>query len=149
LVSLLKTTIKDEAFLTAANKLEAALADAIIANGATGTTMKNAKGLAVFFPNTSYSFSKDYLDLAYAKDTMWDEMVQDFFKKTTTARIVSDIQNGDISSLMDYVQTANSDNREVSSHLIGKLNFAAFAENNVPASVQEIVKNLVSELKNK
>jgi len=149
LVSLLKTTIKDEAFLTAANKLEAAMNAAIIANGTTGTTMKNAKGLAVFFPTTSYSFAPEYMDLAYAKDTMWDEMLQDYYKKSISTQIVGDIQNGDISSLMDYVQTANSNNREVSSHLIGKLNFAAFAENNVPASVQEIVKSLVGELKNK
>lgn len=149
LVSLLKTTIKDEAFLTAANKLEAAMADAILANGITGATMKNAKGVAVFFPNTSYSFSKDYLDLTFAKDTMWDEMVQDFFKKTTAKKIVADIESGDVSSLMEYVQTANENNREVSADLIAKLNFSVFAEKNAPASLQDLVKNLVSELKNK
>ncbi|HEY9072164.1 MAG TPA: clostripain-related cysteine peptidase [Candidatus Ozemobacteraceae bacterium] len=149
LVSLLKTTIKDEAFLTAANKLEAAMADVILANGNTGTTMKNAKGLAVFFPNTSYSFSTDYLALDYAKNTMWDEMVQDFYKKTTAQKIVADLQNGDISSMMEYVQTANANNREISADLISKVNFAIFAENAAPSSVQELVKNLVSELKTK
>lgn len=149
LVSLLKTTIKDEAFLTAANKLEAAMADAILANGTTGTTMKNAKGVAVFFPNTSYSFSKDYLDLTFAKDNMWDEMVQDFFKKTTAKKIVADIESGDVSSLMEYVQTANENNRDVSADLIAKLNFSVFAEKNAPASLQDLVKNLVSELKTK
>ncbi|HOY67683.1 MAG TPA: clostripain-related cysteine peptidase [Candidatus Ozemobacteraceae bacterium] len=149
LVSLLKTTIKDEAFLTAANKLEVAMADAILANGTNGSTMKNAKGLAVFFPNTSYSFSSDYLALDYAKNTLWDEMVQDFYKKTTAPKIVADLQNGDISSMMEYVRTANANNREVSADLIGKVNFAIFAENATTASVQELVKNLVSELKTK
>lgn len=149
LVALLKNTIKDEAFLTAANKLEAALNDVVLANGTNGSTMKNAKGLAVFFPTSSYSFSKDYLELAYAKDTMWDEMVQDYFKKTTAKKIVADIETGDVSSLMEYVRTANENNREVSADLIAKLNFSVFAEKNAPASLQDLVKNLVSELKTK
>lgn len=149
LVALLKATIKDEAFKTAATKLEEALKAAVVANGITGTTMKDAKGLAIYFPLQSYSFEKPYNDLAFAKDTMWDEMVFDFYKKTTAPAVVADVSKGDISSLIEYVRTANANNREISADLISKMNFRVFAEAGMSASVQSSVKTLVNELKSK
>ncbi len=147
--ALLKTVIKDEAFQTASQKLEAAFNDVVASNGITGTTMTNAKGLAIYFPASSYSFSADYNNLAFAKDSLWEEMVQDFYKKTTTPTIVSDIENGDTSSLRSYVATANMNNREVSADVISHLNFRAFSEGGLTSSIQAEVSTLVKELKTK
>ncbi|NLI77102.1 MAG: hypothetical protein GX442_11760 [Candidatus Riflebacteria bacterium] len=148
-VELLKITITDAGFQTACDKLLAASKDLIIANGLSGYNTKNAKGMAIYFPATSYSFSAPYYDLAFAKDTLWDEMVQDFYKKTTAQTVVSDLEEGDLSSLISYVGTANANNREVSAHLIGKLNFAAFAEGGLDPATAQTVQNLVKELKAK
>jgi len=148
-VALLKNVIKDEAFVTAADKLEKAAGAAIVSNGLSGYNTKNATGMAIYLPSSSYSFSSAYADLAFAKDSMWDEMVQDYYKKITAATIVADVQGGNISSLISYVKTANENNREVSQNLINKLNFAVFTESNSNEATQNNVKTLVSELKNK
>ncbi len=148
-VELLKVSINDVGFQTACDKLLAASAKLIIANGLSGYSTKNAKGLAIYFPASSYSFSASYNDLAFAQDTLWDEMVQDFYKKTTTTTVVADVENGDLSSLMAYVSTANENNREVSAHLINKLNFRVFAEGGLDHSTQDSVRNLIAELKTK
>lgn len=149
LVTLLKAAIKDEGFQTAAKKLEAVLKDVVVANGTNQATMKNAGGLAVYFPTSSYSFDKAYNALAFAKDTMWDEMVQDFYKKTTAPAIVAELEKGNVAELRNYVASANENNREVSADLISKINFRAYAEAGVDAATQETIKSLVSELKAK
>lgn len=146
-VSLLKD-IDDAGLKNAIAKVEAAIKAAVVANGNNGYSMKNASGIAIFFPAYSYSFSTEYLKLAFAKDGMWDEMVQDFFKKSTNA-IAADAAHGDLSSLISYVATANANNREISANLIGKLNFALFSEGTADAGLQASVQNLITELKAK
>jgi hypothetical protein len=145
---ILKGTVNDEGFQTAADKLLAAVNAAVVANGAHGS-MKNATGVAVYFPASSYSFSALYNDLAFAKKSMWDEMVQDFYKKSTAASVVAELMNGSFDSLREYVATANDNNRDVSAHLVSKLNFHVFVEGGYDASTQETVKTLVQELKTK
>lgn len=146
LVQILKPVIKDEGFQTAATKLENALGAAIVANGTTGATMRNAKGLAIYFPATSYSFDAAYAKLAFAVDSLWDEMVADYYKKITPQQIIADLENNDVSSLREYVANSGAQNREVSRDLIAKLNFRVFAEGGMPIATQEVVKTLVNEL---
>ena len=146
-VALAKDSIKDEGFQTAAKKLEAAFAKAVICNGLSGYNTKNATGLAIYFPTSSYSFSAEYKDLAFAKDCMWEAMVMDYYKKAAAKTLVADVSRGDVSSLMDYVSTANEKNREVSAHVIAKLNFHVFAEGGLDEATKTNVSNLLSELK--
>ncbi len=148
-VALTKNSIKDEAFQTAANKLQAALDKTIVINGLSGYNTKNATGLAIYLPASSYSFSAEYKDLAFAKDTMWQAMVMDYYKKTTTKALVAEVARGDVSGLMNYVATANEKNREVSADVIAKMNFRVFAEGGLDAATQTNVKNMLSDLKNK
>ncbi len=148
-VALTKNAIKDEAFQTAANKLQAALNKTIILNGISGYNTKNATGLAIYFPASSYSFSAEYSDLAFGKETMWEAMVKDFYKKTTAKQLVAEVATGNLSGLMSYVATANEKNREVSADLIAKMNFRVFTEGGMDKATQANVKNMLSELKNK
>jgi hypothetical protein len=110
-VALTKNSIKDEAFQTAANKLEAAYAKVVVSNGLSGYNTKNATGMAIYFPASSYSFSSEYKDLAFAKDTMWETMVKDYYKKTTTKRLVEAVSSGDLSPLVDYVNCQRKEPR--------------------------------------
>ncbi len=146
-VALTKASINDEGFQTAANKFEAAYAKAVTYNGLSGYNTKNATGLAIYFPTSSYSFSAEYKDLAFAKNCMWEAMVKDYYKKAAVKTLVADVSRGDMSSLMDYVATANEKNREVSAHVIAKLNFSVFAEGNLDDSTRTNVSNLLNELK--
>jgi len=147
-VSLLKSSISDAGFQTAVNKLQTALGEAILAHPNCGASMQNAFGIAIYCPSSSYSFSSDYNGLAFAKDSQWEEMIQDFYKKNTSV-IVSGVENGDISSLIGYVKTANANNREVSAHLTSKLNVRLFSEGGLSTSIKNSVKNLLNELKSK
>jgi hypothetical protein len=145
--TVLKASIKDEDFQTAAKKLETAVAEAVVANGLNGGTMKNATGVAIYFPSTSYSFSSEYAKLDFANDTLWDEMVLDYYKKITAPAIMADVVKSDLGSLREYVANANENNREVSADLLSKLNFRVFAETGVDAATQDSVNALVKELK--
>ncbi|MBF0407948.1 MAG: hypothetical protein HQM10_11375 [Candidatus Riflebacteria bacterium] len=149
LVKLLKGTISDEAFLNAAGKLEAALTASIHANGSNGSTMANASGLAIYFPSASYGFDKTYNDLAFAQENLWDEMVQDYYVKLTAPAIIADVEGGNVESLIEYARTANENNREVTNALIAQLNFRVFAEGGCGVSVQDNVKSIIRELKDK
>lgn len=148
-VKLTKATIKDEAYRTAVTKLEKALNAAVIENGISGYSCNNANGIAIYFPTSSYSFSSAYKDLDFAKDTMWEQMVKDYYKKTTASKITADIAKGDVSSLRNYVATANEKNAEVSANLVTKVNFRAFAEAGLDKATLTNVKTLINELKTK
>ncbi len=148
-VTLTKNSIKDEAFQTAASKLLAAIDKVVIKNGLSGYNTKNATGMAVYLPASSYSFSPEYKDLAFAKDTMWEAMVKDYYKKTSTKELVAAVSSGDISGLINYVATANEKNRDISADLIAKMNFRVFTEGGLDEATQSNVRNLLSELKTK
>ena len=148
-VTLAKESIKDVGFQTAAKKLEEAYAKTVISNGLSGFNTKSATGLAIYFPTSSYSFSAEYKDLAFAKDCMWEAMVKDYYKKAAVKTLVADVSNGDVSSLVEYVSTANENNREVSADVIARLNFRVFAEGDLDEATQTNVRNLISELKTK
>lgn len=146
-VSLLKASVKDEAFQTAADALLAAGKAAVVIGGNCGDTMKNAEGLAIYFPESSYSFSGEYKNLAWAKDAMWDEMIADYYKKIGSSRVIADVEQGDVSSLMEYVKF--STDKDINDYIVSKLNFRVFAEGGIDGATQATVKSLINELKNK
>lgn len=148
-VKLTLNTIKDEAYVTAAKKLQNALDEVIIKNGLSGYNTKNATGLAVYFPTSSYSFSAAYKDLAFAQETMWEQMVKDYYVKSTAQRVIAEAANGDVSTLRDFVSTANEKNRSVSNELISRVNFSVFSEGGVDENTQSNIRTLINELKTK
>ncbi|MBF0547267.1 MAG: hypothetical protein HQM08_22695 [Candidatus Riflebacteria bacterium] len=145
--TLIKAAVKDQGMKDACQKLLDSAKAAIPQNGATGTTMKNASGLAIYFPQSSSSFDKSYSTLAYGQVGQWDEMCFDYYKKAAVKTIVSDLQNGDTSSLADFVRT-NQD-LEIAQYVVTAINFAVFSENGFNKSVEMSVKNLINELKSK
>lgn len=146
-VSLTKNSIQDEGFQTAVEKFEAAYKKVVVLNGLSGYNTKNATGMAIYFPASSYSFSNEYKDLAFAKETAWETMVKDYYKKITAQKLVAEVSSGNTSGLAEYVATANENNREVSADLIAKMNFRVFTEGGLDEATQANVRNMLSELK--
>lgn len=144
LVSLLKPLIKDEGFQTAANKVVAALKKAVVANGNIDASMKNAKGMAVYFPADSYAFDDKYKELDFSKNTFWDDMILDFFKKKTVTTMVGAVESGNVAALRTFVKS--SKNRELNAYVAEALNFRLFSEGGLSNSVVEEASALVKEL---
>jgi hypothetical protein len=147
-IEMLEVQVKDnKSFETSANKLKAAIKKAVLINKLSGYNTQNATGIAIYFPTSSYSFANDYSDLAFAKESLWEPMVKDYYKKITAKTVVKKAVSGDVSALRDYVSTANENNREITADLITNLNFNMFTEgSNANESIKTEVKGLVKEL---
>jgi len=154
LVERLKSIVKDEAFLAIADKLEKALGNAIIAFGNTGEPKKNAKGLAIYFPDSAPDYSLDYDDLTYSQESLWDDMLKKYYQ----SKIIGDVANGDLSSLNKYVDCIGAENYyrlhelevyDFNKELVTRLNFRLFTENPIAFSLQEQLNELIIELKKK
>ncbi len=144
---LLKEAVKDDAVQTACDKLATAAKAVILENGNIDASMANAMGIAIYFPAESYSYESAYNDLAFSKDHLWAQMVQDFYKKKTAATVVAALESGDTSKLSDLV--ANSTNKEINRYVAQEVNFRLFSEGGLPANVTAAAKALIQELLNK
>jgi hypothetical protein len=78
---------------------------------------------------------------------MWEQMVKDYYVKSTSKAIMTEVAEGNVSALRDYVANANEKNRGVSNALISKINFSVFTEGGVDENTQNNVRTLVKELK--
>ena len=106
----------------------------------------DAYGIAVYFPEKSSSFSAEYLKLAFAQDSLWDEMVQDFFRKSVVATVLAEAKSGSLDTLREYVRTANRNNQEVTSTLIAMLNFHLYTETHQSGSFSGEMRRLLQNL---
>jgi len=74
-VSLVDAATQDPDVKSAGAQLEGFLADTVIvSNGADGSSMANAKGLAIYLPDSGYN--SNYDELTWAKDGTWPQFVQ-------------------------------------------------------------------------
>jgi len=146
-VAVIKSRIQDIGVQTSADKLDDACTKAIIANGAGDSLVRNAYGLAIYCPESANCFSPDYGKSDFAKSSMWDDMLLDYYKKVTGSQIVADIEKHDISSLKAYLTSVNIVDRELTEDLISRLNFRVFAEGGFPEAFIHELTPLINELK--
>ncbi len=165
LVRLLAASIPDARFQAATKALRVALDAAIIANGATGASNVgpgddygggddpdagrypiDAYGLAIYFPEKAGSFAANYGELAWAKDSRWDEMLFDFYHRAQVAPIVTDVARGQLASLRAWVETANAGNRSLSRRLATQLRFLLYTENSVVPACRGELRDLLTRL---
>ncbi len=146
LAALLKAAIKDEAIKTACDKVTAACNAAIAANGNNGYSMKNAKGLAVYLPS-DFSAENGYTALDFSKDTLWDDMIADLYKKSKAAALVASVENGDLSALRGYI-AGSKDSDDVKKFIVQELNFRLHSESGLDESLKSEASALVLELNN-
>lgn len=146
-VELLKAqTSIDAAVKTACDKVIAAVKNAIIINKATGSTTKNAKGLAIYLPANLVLESK-YNDLCFAKATMWDEMIAALAKKEAAERVVAGVTAGNLDEMRNLVAEA-AQNPEASRIALQELNFAVYSEKLLPKAIEGEFESLFEALKN-
>jgi hypothetical protein len=146
LAKLIKAVVKDEGMQTACDKLISATQAAVVANGNAEATMRNAFGLAIYFPADQYGFESHYKDLDFCKVTLWDEMIQDFYAKHASEQVVAAIESGDLSTLREYVSKASAKNRSINRAVVKQLNFRLHSEGGLSKSLVDEANNLVKEL---
>jgi len=81
--------------------------------------------------NAAAKFEAEYSKQAFCQNTLWDEMILEYYKKAEEARILSSIQKGDTAPLRDFIGTANRNNAEITRYLVENLNFQMSSENEI------------------
>ncbi len=142
LASLILAQVNDEGMKTACQKVISAGQALVIANGSSGTAMKDSKGIAIYLPS-DYSMESPYTNLDFCKGTMWDEMITDLGKKTLADNIVTDVENGDLTRLRDFISRAADFSPEVRSFVISEINFRLHSESGINESVKQEIADLL------
>jgi len=135
----------DAAVKTACDKVITTVKAAIIINKATGSTTKNAKGLAIYLPANLVLEAK-YNGLCFAKATMWDEMIAALAKKEAAERVVAGVTAGNLDEMRNLVAEA-AQNPEASRIALQELNFAVYSEKLLPKSIEGEFESLFEALK--
>ncbi|NLI77807.1 MAG: hypothetical protein GX442_15395 [Candidatus Riflebacteria bacterium] len=95
-----------------------------------------ANGLAIFFPKASAGLLPGYHDLAWAADSLWDDLLVGFFQRSETTALRQAVEAGDIGTLRAWRAAAHAGNREVTDRVLAALRFRVFCEGDLPASRQ-------------
>lgn len=137
----------DEALKTACEKLNKAIENVVIENGHTGFALENANGIAIYFP-WDYMLEKKYKELAFTKDTLWDDMLDSLRTRKTGNEISGGIEKGNLEALKSFLNEAetNKDRKQIQA-VIRALNYLVFTENKAPAKVKNEVKSIMEQLK--
>ncbi len=148
-VQLLKAQFKnDEAIKTACEKLLASAKSAIIINKTTGSSVPNAKGIAIYLPS-NFVMEPKYLTLSFAKASLWDDMIATLYKRDMAATIVDDVAAGSLDSFRHLVANAESDkdNAALYRFMVREINYELFSEKRIPNEIEAEFISLFEEFK--
>ena len=146
---LVKSLVKDEGVQTACTKLLSAMEKAVHANATVDASMKNAFGMAIYFPSSSYSFDGKYRELAFCRASLWDDMIVDYHKKNTAAMLVAGLESGSLEELRSYVAASGKINQEITKHVVQQIRFRLHTEGGLEQSLTTGVEALLKELSDK
>ena len=125
----------DESLKTAMTKLTAAGKDLIIANRWTGRRTE-AKGIAIYFSDSWYC-PWLYQDLAFAKETLWDDMLTAQGDFATIRKVVDEAKQGKFGSLGQIISKAKKDpTNPLYRKILRELNYASETERSIPSKSQ-------------
>ena len=141
--------VKDPGLTTAIEKLRAAVKEAVISHGYTDDKLENSNGVAIFLPSSFGSgVPKLYRELAFAKDTMWDEMIDEIVKRAIIDEVIDDVKAGKTASFKKAVAQAKKDpSNPAYRSLLREMNYVYASENAVPARSKAEVEKLLNNLK--
>ena len=146
--TLLKSQLKnDEAVKTACDKILAAADEMIIANGQTGYSTKNAKGIAIYLP-FNFMVEGKYKTLSFAKDSMWDEMLAELMNRNMADKVVDDVKSGNLEALKKIIAFAESNKEEkgLFRFVARELKFEFTQETRVPSNIEAEFQTLLDRL---
>ena len=141
--------VNDAGLTTAIEKLRAAHKEAVICHGYTDDKLENSHGIAIFLPSAmGANVPKLYRELAFAKDTMWDEMIDEMGKRAIIDEVIKDVKAGKTASFKKAVAEAKKQpNNAVYRSLLREMNYVYASENAVPAKNKAEVEKLLNDLK--
>ena len=143
----LKKQYVDESLKTAIKKLRGAGKQLIIANRFTTERAQESKGIAIFFP-TSYYCPWLYQDLAFAKETLWDDMIAAQGEFAAVNRVVDELKQGKMEAFSKMVASAKKNPKnKVYRKVLVQVNYLADNERAIPAKSQKEFENLRNQLK--
>lgn len=146
--TLLKAQLKnDEAVKTACDKILDAAKNLIIANGSTGYSTKNAKGIAIYLP-ANFMVEAKYKTLSFAKDSMWDEMLAELMNRNMADKVVDDVKAGSLEALKKIIAFAERDQKEkgLARFIARELKYEFTQEAKVPAAIDAEFQTLLDRL---
>jgi len=137
----------NESIKTACDKLLAAGKTAVINSKNTGYSTKNAKGIAIYLP-ASFRVEAKYRTLSFAKDSMWDEMIDTLLKRDMADNIVSNIRAGSLDELRHLVAAASDspESADLYRYILRELNYEMYTENALPKELADEFKVLFTQL---
>jgi hypothetical protein len=141
--------VKDPGLTTAIEKLRAAEKEAVISHGYTDEKLENSNGIAIFLPSgIGASVPSLYKELAFAKDTMWDEMIVEMGKRAIIEEVINDVKAGKTASFKKAVAQAKKEpTNTIYRSLLREMNYIYASENAVPAKNKAEVEKLLNDLK--
>lgn len=145
-VTLLQGSIKDPAFQNVAKKLQDALKQYVVCSAVSGHNTQYATGLAIYMPANDHSFADSYSELGFAKDTLWEKMAKDFYRKNVARGLLADIENRSLDSLRSFVKKAGPEDKKAAEDVVEVINFGVFTERKVEEIHHDEIRKLLKEL---
>ena len=143
----LKKQYVDESMKTAIKKLQEAGKQLIIANRFTNSQAQESKGIAIFFP-TSYYCPWLYQDLAFAKETLWDDMIAAQGEFATISKVIEEVRQGKMGSLGQIEKKKKKDPKNrIYRKILVQINFIADNEKAIPAKSIKEFESIRNKLK--
>ncbi|HNV69462.1 MAG TPA: hypothetical protein PKO06_07195, partial [Candidatus Ozemobacteraceae bacterium] len=144
--TLLKAAVKDEPIKTACDKLFAAAKLSIVANANAMSSMKDAMGVSVYFPDSTYSFVAGYKTLDFSKAGLWDEMIEAHLKAKAGDAMTVAVETGDTQTLRDFVANAATHDKAINQFVVETLNFRLHSEGGLSKTLTDEAVSLIKEL---
>ena len=143
----MKKQYVDESLKTAIKKLQDTGKQLIIANRFTTPQAQESKGIAIFFP-TSFYCPWLYQDLAFAKETLWDDMIAAQGEFASVNKVIDEIKQGKMDALNKVVASAKKNPKnKVYRKILVQINYVADNERAVPARAKPEFDRLRDQLK--
>lgn len=141
----------DTSINTACDKVIAAATAVVVNNKTTSRTSnnryKNCNGIAIYLPGR-FGVESKYLDLGFAKDTMWDDMILSLRTQRACLDTVASAKKGDFKGVKSAISEAKKNPRsQYARALLRDLNTAAYVEKSIPAKDQAEFDRLFNNLK--
>ena len=142
----------DTSITTAIGKVETAAKAVIINSKTTGRSASSNKykpceGIAIYLPQR-LSLESDYLNLGFAKNSMWDDMILALRSQKDVKAAIDSICKGDFKPMKKAITEAKKNPKsQFARALLRELNYVAYTEKKIPANNQEEFDRLFKDLK--
>ncbi len=121
-IELLRERIPTAAFNEVANRLQTACLDMVVANGTSGLKCRNAKGIAIYFPETFYPAS-EYSGLAFSQASKWDELIKSFQKNLLEEKLLGFINEENLEMITTSISSIEGNAKELKDEIAASLRF--------------------------